>query len=195
MSVELPLAAVTATVLTEGVRFLYEQAGALLARRRERAAEVGAAEEDAAGERAAEESSPTPPVVAEPRELPAADPVLVERFEAELRGLRADLHEYASGVDPVTTTDRELLVRVDALRRVLEAIHGTPLLFTGEPAAPQAPTVVRGRVDTDEVAGYVAAVRAERPTGTIEGHVRARRVEQGGEAVGVDFGPGPRTRS
>ncbi len=194
MSVELPLAAVTVAVLTEGVRFLYEQAGALLARRRERAAEEGA-EVGAAEERAAEESSPTPPVVAEPRELPAADPALVERFAAELRGLRADLHEYASGVDPVTTTDRELLGRVDALRRVLEAIHGTPLLFTGEQGAPQAPTVVRGRVDTDEVAGYVAAVRAERPTGTIEGHVRARRVEQGGEAVGVDLGPGPRTRS
>ncbi|MFI1645604.1 hypothetical protein ACH4XT_01470 [Streptomyces avidinii] len=55
-------------VLTEGVRFLYDQAGALLARRRERAAEAGAAEEN----------SPAPPVVAEPRELPAADPVLVE---------------------------------------------------------------------------------------------------------------------
>ncbi|CAM5328840.1 hypothetical protein [Streptomyces avidinii] len=187
MSVELPLAAVTVTVLTEGVRFLYDQAGALLARRRERAAEAGAAEE----------SSPTPPVVAEPRELPAPDPILVERFEAELRGLRADLHEYASGVDPVTTTDPELLGRVDALRRVLEAIHGTPLLFTGEPGDPGEPdatTVVRGRVDTDEVAGYVAAVRAERPAGTVEGYVRAKRVEQGGEVVGVDLGSGSRTR-
>ncbi|CAM5668241.1 hypothetical protein SAVIM338S_06957 [Streptomyces avidinii] len=182
MSDELPLAALTATALTEGVRFLYEQAGALLARRRERAAE---------------EDSPTPPVVAEPQELPAADPVLVERFEGELRALRADLHEYACGVDPVTTADRDLLGRVDALRRVLEAIHGTPLLFAGEPDGtgeqgqpdgPGAPAVVRGRVDTEEVAGYVAAVRARRATGTIEGHVRVKRVEQGGEVIGVDLG-------
>ncbi|MFI1645603.1 hypothetical protein ACH4XT_01465 [Streptomyces avidinii] len=89
----------------------------------------------------------------------------------------------------MTTTDRELLGRVDALRQVLEAIHGTPLLFTGEPGGPQAPTVVRGRVDTDEVAGYVAAVRAERPTGTVEGYVRAKRVEQGGAEVVDALGP------
>ncbi|MBT2467722.1 hypothetical protein J7E97_07520 [Streptomyces sp. ISL-66] len=185
MSDELPLAALTATALTEGVRFLYEQAGALLARRRERAAEA---------------DSPTPPVVAEPHELPAADPVLVERFEVALRGLRADLHEYACGVDPVTPADRDLLVRVDALRRVLEAIHGTSLLFAGEPdesggqgergeqGGPGESAVVRGRVEIEEVAGYVAAVRAEQATGTIEGHVRAKRVGQGGEVIGVDLG-------
>ncbi|MFE3525064.1 hypothetical protein ACFXOD_26200 [Streptomyces sp. NPDC059161] len=170
MSDELSLAALTATALTEGVKFLYDQAGALLRRRRDRAAE---------------ESSLTPAAVTEPHQLPVADPAQVERFESELRALRADLHEYVSGVDPVTTTDEQLLRRANALRRVLEVIHGTPLLFAGEP---RESGVVRGRVTAEEVAGYVAAVRAERASGTIEGDVRVGRVESGGEAVGVDLG-------
>ena len=48
-------------------------------------------------------------------------------------------------------------------------------------------TVVRGHMDADEVAGYVAAVRADRAAGTIEGTTRIGRVAPGGTAVGVDL--------
>ncbi|MGK5630326.1 hypothetical protein [Streptomyces sp. URMC 123] len=190
MSDELSLAMLTAVTLTEGIRFLYDQAGALLTRRRERdpaepeGTPAGAPEETLG---TAPEGTRTPAVVARPSVLPAADPVQLERFAAELRALRADLHEYVSGVDPVDPADGELVARVEALRRVLEVVHGTPLVFSGEPA-PAA--VVRGSVDADEVAGYVAAVRAERATGPVEGRVRVHRVERGGEAIGVDLGAG-----
>ncbi|PTH85966.1 hypothetical protein C9J60_22655 [Streptomyces sp. A244] len=168
----LPLAALSAAALTEGVRFLYDQAGELLRARRERRAEQSAAD--------------TPAVVAEPAVLPAADPAAVERFSGELRALRADLHEVAHGVDEIDPTDEALVRRVDALRRVLEAVYGIAVTFDGE-TGPQDVPRTHGRIDVDAVAGYVAAVRADRPAGWIKGDVRAGRVEAGGEAIGVDL--------
>lgn len=174
MSEFLSLAALSATALTEGIKFLYGQAGELLRRRRERAPEnVDPVQEE------------TPPAVVEPRVLPAADLMWVGRFESELRALRADLQEYESGVDVVDPSDERLVRRVDALRRVLETIYGTPLIFAGES---REAVNVRGRVDVGEVAGYVAAVRADRLAGNIKGYTRAHRVERGGEVIGVDLG-------
>ncbi|GHJ39223.1 hypothetical protein [Streptomyces sp. TS71-3] len=169
---ELPLITLGVTALTEGIRFLYGQAGELLRLRRERSGEAGA-------------ETATPPCIAEPEALPGADPALVGRFEDDLRALRARLHEYASGIDPVDPADERLLRTVDALRGVIAAVHGTPVVFAGES---RDAVLVRGSVDADTVAGYVAAVRADRAAGTIEGTTRVGRVERGGEAVGVDLG-------
>jgi hypothetical protein len=167
MSDDLSLAGIGASALAEGVKFLFTQAGEALKHRRERkAAKTG-----------------TPAVVAEPRELPPADLAKVEEFEPELKSLRADLLEYVSGSDPIEPTDLDLVRTAEALRRVLEAVHGTSVVFAGEVTD----VVVRGALDADEVAGYVAAVRADRVTGTIEGTTRVRRVEAGGQAVGVDL--------
>lgn len=46
----------------------------------------------------------------------------------------------------------------------------------------------RQTVDVDEVAGYAAAVRAEEVVGdgTLRGDAKVKRVERGGQAVGVD---------
>jgi len=172
MSEFLSLATLGATALTEGIKFLYAQAGELLKRRREGTSQTSTETE-------------TPSCVAEPDTLPGADLALVDRFETDLRALRADLHEYASGLDPVDPADERLVRAVDALRRVVSTIHGTPVVFAGEP---RDVVLVRGSVDADEVAGYVAAVRAERAVGTIEGSARVGRVAHGGEAVGVDLG-------
>lgn len=172
MSDLLPLAALSAAALTEGVRFLYDQAGELLRARRERRAEQSAVD--------------TPAVVAEPAVLPAADPAVVDRFSEELRALRADLHEFASGIDEIDPSNEALVRRVDALRGVLEAVYGVPVTFDGE-ARPAGPPLVHGRIDVDAVAGYVAAVRADRASGWIRGDIRAGRVEAGGEAIGVDL--------
>jgi len=172
MSELLSLATLGTTALTECIKFLYGQAGELLKRRRERTSETSNVTE-------------TPSYVAEPDTLPGADPALVDRFEADLRALRAKLHEYASGLEPVDPADERLVRTVDALRRVVSTIHGTPVVFVGEP---RDAVLVRGSVDADEVAGYVAAVRADRGVGTIEGSTRVGRVVYGGEAIGVDLG-------
>ena len=171
----LSLSVLGAAALTEGIKFLYGQAGELLRRRRDRPddANPGDAEQ-------------VPGVLLEPGSLPQPDLDEVERLQAELRVLRADLHEYASGVDAVDPADRTLLLRVDALRQVLEVIYGTALVFEGEQAAAGE---VRGRVAAGDVAGYVAAVRADRlPGGLISGEVDVDRVQHGGEVVGVDIG-------
>jgi hypothetical protein len=174
MSDVLSLAGLSTAALTEGIKFLYAQAGDLLRMRRER-------------KRIRKDTEPeeTPPCVAEPRSLPAVDLSLVDRFESELRALRADLHEYESGVDIIDPADSALANRVDALRRVLERIYGTPVTFVDEQ---RDSVTVRGLVDVDEVAGYVAAVRADHPMGLMDGRVRARRVESGGEVIGVELG-------
>ncbi|AFU03003.1 hypothetical protein O3I_025260 [Nocardia brasiliensis ATCC 700358] len=177
----LPLAVLGTAALSEGVRFLYDQAGELLRRRR-----AGSDTESDPGT-----DLETPPIVTEPEQLPAPDMTQVERFEPELRALRSDLHEYAAGVDPVAPSDERLLHLVDALRRVLETIHGTPLVFAGEG---RESAQVRGSIDADRVAGYVAAVRADRAEGTIEGHTRVREVAAGGQAIGVDLGADRRER-
>ncbi|MBF6543345.1 hypothetical protein [Nocardia brasiliensis] len=179
----LSLAALGTVALSEGVRFLYDQAGELLRRRRARA---GSDTESETGT-----DRETPPIVTEPEQLPAPDMAQVQRFEPELRALRGDLHEYAAGVDPVAPSDERLLHLVDALRRVLETIHGTPLVFAGEG---RESAQVRGSIDADQVAGYVAAVRADRAEGTIEGHTRVREVVAGGQAIGVDLGADRRER-
>jgi len=180
----LSLAALGAVVLSEGVRFLYDQAGELIRQRRARSAGKGETGEGAGESKAG--STVTPEVVAEPRELPSPDLTQVDRFADELRELRRDLSEFASGVDPVDPDDEQLVARIDALRQVLEVIYGTPVTLAGEQRDPATP-IIRGRVDADEVAGYVAAVRADRATGVIEGHTTVRRVEQSGTVIGVEI--------
>lgn len=174
MSEILSLAALGVTALTEGVKFLYAQAGDLLRRRRDRT------------ECDAREPVTESPVLVEPRSLPNPDLDMIGRLEAELRGLRTDLHDYASGVDAIDPQDAWLLSRADALRKVLEAIYGIPLTLAGEHRAEPR---IRGRITAEDVAGYVAAVRADRITGgAIDGEVRVRRVYSGAEVVGIDLG-------
>ncbi|MFE0771617.1 hypothetical protein [Streptomyces sp. NPDC058861] len=165
------LAGITAVALSEGVRFLYDQAGEVLRNFRER--------------RAATATLPPELFEAPGGEL-VADLDAVTELEPELRVLRRDLGEYGQGVDPVDPGDAEVLALVDALRRTLEAIYGAPIVFRGESRTDG--VRVRGEVDVKEVRGYVAGIRARNAaSGDIAGAVRADSVEEGGQAVGVDL--------
>ncbi|MFE7183320.1 hypothetical protein [Streptomyces erythrochromogenes] len=167
------LAGITAVALNEGVRFLYDQAGEVLRNFRER--------------RAATTSLPAELFEGAPGEL-VADPERVAALEPELRLLRRDLGEYAQGVDPVDPRDAEVLALVDGLRRTLEAVYGTPIVFRGE-SRPEDGSRIRGGVEVKEVRGYVAGIRARTAaSGDLTGSVRADSVEEGGRAVGVDLG-------
>jgi nucleoside phosphorylase len=164
---ELSLAALEAAVLTEGVKFLFQQGNELLQRRRIKK----------------DDAQEMPDVVAEPRVLPVADLERVSAFEADLVDLVDELRTRLPERGPVSADDRELLRVAESVRRVLGAVYKTPIVFEGE----QASAGVHGSVDADEVAGYVAAVRADLIDGRITGTTRVRRVEEGGEAVGVDL--------
>ena len=168
MTDDLSLAGLGATALTEGIKFLYQQASELVKRRRAR--------KDASPE--------VPDVVSEPRSLPVADPGRVATFSADLAQLVEELRTRIPEHGPVSAEDQELLRVAEAVRRVLGAIYDTPIVFAGEAAG------VHGAVDVDEVAGYVAAVRADLVAGKITGTAQVRRVEAGGQVVGVDLSSG-----
>jgi hypothetical protein len=177
------LAALSAVTLTEGVKFLYGQAGEILKRRRER-------------KKAEEEGRPVP--APEPVEIPdqgilegelapaIVDLETVERLEEDLKVLSQRLGNYAGGIEEVDPGDQELLQTFDALRRVLEAIYQQRITFKGEDRPPSGP-LVEGRVDVGDVAGYAAAVRSDViESGRVQGTLTAKEVKPGGEAVAVD---------
>ncbi|MFC6022641.1 hypothetical protein ACFP2T_41595 [Plantactinospora solaniradicis] len=175
------LAAVSALVLSEGVRFLYDQAGEALRRRRERRS-TGTPEDSQ--ERLMLE---VPRNAFDVPEGPLAlNQDAVDALESELRGLRRDLAEYAQGVDEIDSGNRQILALVDALRKALEVVYGQPLVFKGEAQAANMVTVT-GVARVKDVQGYVAGVRAGQvATGSVSGHLSADTVRPDGQAIGVD---------
>jgi hypothetical protein len=184
MADPLTLAAVGAVVLTEGIKFLYGQAGEALKRWRERKA-------------AKAETAPPGPAEPVRVELPSdafdgqlKDPKLhfdaVERLEEDLRDLWGAVASYAQGIEEVDPLDQRLLETVDALRQAMQAVYGQRITFKGEAHPPSGPFVA-GEARVDEVLGYVAGLRAKRVLGgSVTGRVDAKKVGPEGQAVGID---------
>jgi hypothetical protein len=171
--VELTLAALGATALAEGIRFVYGQAGELLKRWRERA-----------------DDEPMTPVASDALagELAPVAPNWqhVERLGDDLRELRRRLTGYVEEGEPVDPADPELLHTVEALRRDLEVVLGQRITFKGEAREPSGPVVIVAS-EVDDVAGYSAGVRARRVTGgRVEVTRRTGVVRPGGEDIGLD---------
>ena len=193
MSDPSPLSTVESTVLSEGIKFLYNQAAELLRRWRDRRDEPANAEVAAGLDYAVPE---LPRAFAPSSAQGGLDEQALAELVEELWALRRELQDHADGVVPIDANDSTLLGLVDALRCCLEAVWCRPLVFAGEQRSPAAQrAVVEGRVSTQEVAGYAAAVRAASlPGGTIRGQARANRVWPGGQLIGVELGkPAPRT--
>jgi hypothetical protein len=177
--VTLSAAAIGATALTEGIKFLYAEAGALLKRWREK--------RDIAATTKEEEITLTLPDV-----FGASESTIrihfedIAKAEDSLRALRKDVMEYAEGV-PVDMANESVLEQVDALRRLLEAIFRRPLTFKGETRSASHAVAV-GEASIDEVLGYVAGVRIRTMSaGTASGKVTAKKVSAGGQAVGTEI--------
>lgn len=180
----LTITAIGAVVITEGIKFLYGQAGEILKRWRERKD----AEKDASIQ--LNDTEPIdvklPPIFEGQLSAPHIHFDAVERVEEQLRGLRKDLSEYADGIELVDITNENVLQRIDALRQLLEAVYQQRITFKGEQRPPSG-LVVEGRIDVEEVAGYAAAVRARQiVSGSVRVDAKARRVEPGGHFIGVD---------
>jgi len=182
MADPLTLTAVGAVVLTEGIKFLYQQAGEVLKRWRER---------KDAGKSATTEPAQVelPPAAFEGQlEQPQVNLEAVERLEQDLRDLRAAVADYAQGIDNVDPRNEQLLQTTDALRHAMEAVYGQRITFLGEPRTASGPSVT-GEANVDEVLSYVAGLRASKILGgSVTGRVTAKRVEAGGQAVGLDAG-------
>lgn len=192
MADPLTLSAVGAVALTEGIKFLYGQAGEAIKRWQQRKA----AKASAVDPEAVKVELPSDAFEGQLKE-PKLDLAAVGRLENELRDLRKALAEYADGVDEVDPKNKQLLETVDGLRRAMEAVYGQRIAFKGEPGPPSGVAVV-GEAKVDEVFGYVAGLRAKRIiSGSVTGKAEAKIVHSGGEAIGVEVdtigspGPGP----
>jgi hypothetical protein len=167
-------------VLTQGIKFLYAQAGEVLKRWRERR-ETGGASAEAATLRPPEGllNGTVEPV--EPRDDYA------ERLEGDLREARKLLADYADGIEVPQPGDHLVTEQADALRRLLEAVYGQRITFRGEHRPPSGP-LVTGEVDVERVAGDAAAVRAKViSSGEIRGSAKAKVVEAGAKLTGVEI--------
>jgi hypothetical protein len=181
MADPLTLAAVGALALTEGVKFLYGQAGEVLKRWRER---------KAAGERPGGSAPVQVVLPADAFDGQLNEPRLhfeaVERLERDLWDLWEAVAGYAQGLREVDSGDRRLLELVDGLRQALEAVYGQRLTFKGE-ARPASGPVVVGEAKVGEVSGYVAGLRARRVLGgEVVGRAEAGDVGPGGQVIGAE---------
>lgn len=173
-----PLKALAGTAITEGVKFLYLQAGEFLSAWRGRRRDA-----DARAPRVLE--VPAGVTVTGPR--PMADPPGDDaiRVMEELRDLAEPIQSGEIGIwSPAA------LAVVEQLRDVVEAALQAPIRFNGEPLRPL--TVADIRVTTERVAGRVTVLRADLaklPRGSrISGvHLKTGDVLPGGDVNVVDL--------
>lgn len=180
MTDPLTATAIGAVVLTEGIRFVYGQAGELLKRWRERRA-------------ATDEQAPVPgPPLEPPADLlvgPIAptepDLSLMPDLERVLVTGRRGLADYVEGIEPVDVADASVWQQFDTLRQALELVYGQRLTLPGEQRPSGGPLVV-GRVDVERLLGAATGADVGDVTdGEVRGEVRAGTVEEGGSATGV----------
>ena len=178
------MSAVGATVLTEGIKFLYGQAGAAVKAWRQRRS-AGPVEE---GERSEEQPVEFPPDTFDGSLVrPQLDFSKLAALEDDILGLRRALTDYVEGIDAIDPSDQDLISVVEGLRDAMEAVYGQPITFRGERRPPQDLTVT-GEAYVGHVHGYVAGLRARGIVqGDLHGTVVAGDVGPDGSVIGVDI--------
>jgi hypothetical protein len=178
--ISVTLAGVAGVALTEGVKFLYAQAGELLRRwheKRERPDDDRPALDVQFRLPPAFEGQIHPATVA-PDVFAQNESSLAEGFQ------RVSL--YATGVKPMDASDPELLKRADELRGALERILGQTITFNGEQRPTSGTPVVRGTFNAETVSGEAAGIRATVVrSGLVEGKAEVKSVPEGGKVYGT----------
>jgi hypothetical protein len=161
----LTLAALTAAALTEGIKFLYGQAGELLKRRRERK------DAERKGLRAPSLDIPMieNDIVAGQLTSIAVNEDILDQRGDQLEILSEKLGLYDRGVYPIDPTDDELIARAEALRGLLELAYGQRITLKGE-----------NREATGSSVSVDVIVRR------VEGELTLAEVDQVGEGGHVD---------
>jgi hypothetical protein len=175
------LAVLGGVALSEGIKFLYNQAGEILKRRRE-----------------SKEAEPipveSPDVIEGNLEPMTVDPAAVEELADELKALRAQLNEYAQETEQPDPSDEEVLRATDALREAIESIVGQRITFKGEHREPSGTPVVTGTVRAKQIRAKASGVAIEEMgEGEARGVVEADSIEQGADVAGARIGKMGRT--
>lgn len=177
----LSMAAIGAVALSEGVKFLYGQAGELLKRWRERR------DNPKSTQPSVETTEVALPTVFEGElENPSIHYDALERAEVELRALYGDLTIYVNDVEPIDPSNEELLGRIDVLRRLLEAVYQQRITFKGEQRAASGPDI-DVRIKVDEVLGYASVMRVRNfKAGRAVASGEFGKVAEHGKVVGFE---------
>jgi len=178
----LSVTALTGVALTDGIKFLYDQAGAILTRRaeRRRAEKLGTA-------------PPAEPIPVKPPEVVAGQlaPISIDAAAAdvladELKELRRRLDDYAQGYETPREDDRDVLRTIVALRDAIEDIIGQRITFKGEARERSGTPVVTGRISAAEIRGRATAVEVgDMVSGRVDAQVHTDVIEAGGEVTGA----------
>jgi hypothetical protein len=178
------LALLGGAVITEGVRFLFDQASTLIRAARERRAQ-------------AKEAAAVDPVVVVPISdnglldgpvAPTVDGALLDQENRRLIALTGALAPYASGDAEIDTGDGDLLTAVVEIRALLEALYGQRLTLRGEDREPSG-THVDVRQALGTVRGTAVGVEADSVRdATVHVDQSATSVEAGGSVTGVRLG-------
>ncbi|WP_328471538.1 hypothetical protein OHA21_07495 [Actinoplanes sp. NBC_00393] len=183
--------AVLGTVaLTQGIAFLYNQAGELIKIRRER-------------KKAAAKEPLLTPAVSDPvlagqlQPLPVDEKVVDERSE-ELITLQEGLVSYTNGNREVDPASAELVAKVEALRGLLELAYQQRITFRGEerePSGSQVDVVATAK----RVEGHLVAARIDHvgAGGRVNVDLDVDEVTAGGRVIGFEgksIGGGPPQR-
>jgi hypothetical protein len=162
MADPLTLSALTGAALTEGIRFLYNQAAELIKAARERRGEAKDAE------RVEVERVPSEVLVGP---LPdTVDARMLSQTHLRLARLLNDLTPYATGGAEIVRGDLQLLDVAHQLHALLETVYGQPITLTGEQREP-----------------IGAQVNVQQLLGEIEGEASALRVGAVGRGARVDI--------
>jgi hypothetical protein len=172
------LAALGGVALTEGIKFLYNQAGEILKRRRDRKQGADAGAEATPVETPAILEGTLNPITVD---LNAAD-----ELAEHLKALRAELNEYAQGIDEADPQDETVLEATSALRDAVESIIGQRITFTGEDREPSGTPVVTGTLRVKNLRGRGTGAEVEEVlSGEVTGTAEADTVEKGADLAGL----------
>lgn len=180
MTDPLSAASVGSVAIAEGIKFLYNQAGEVLRRWRQRH------EEDSG---TVHEARLRPPEGLLDGVLEPVGPRddYADRLHKALHEARQLLADYADDIEIPQPGDQAVFDRVDALRLLLEVVYGQRITFKGERRGPSGP-LVTGQIDIDQVAGDAAAIRVKSmSSGRATGSATANRVERGGKLTAVEI--------
>jgi hypothetical protein len=177
------LGTIGAVALTEGIKFLYGQAGILIKRWQERRSRevAGNAESDRT-----QVDLTTPPAMGATTIRADADFDAVEAHAEELLRLRSGFANVADGLAEIDPNDADALARVGKMRELLEQILGVSLTFTGEQRPATGEPVVRTDLTIGNVFGKVTGADIdEMRSGTVETRAAVGDVAAGGEVTGT----------
>lgn len=139
MADPLNLTVLTGVALTEGIKFLYQQAGSILKRR----AEYRQAPLTGRRSPTVAIAVTTPAVVAGRLAPIQVDEAAADALAEELKRLRHRVEDVAQGFETPGDDDSELLAAVGALRDAIEDVIGQRTTFRGEQRDPAGMPVSR----------------------------------------------------